>query len=178
MTPLAARPHRNPEVADLGRRFLAQLAEEEAALTRLRGCLLQVHHALCHGDSAALAAAFSWQSALADEAAGRQAQREQLQREAAGVLRIAPESFTLSLLCRRAPLKTRERLEAARDRLRALAALTADLHRRTTTLTAHCYHFLQNTLQDITGAGPCGTRYGPDGTPRAAGCGTLVEMRG
>jgi hypothetical protein len=115
---------------------------------------------------------------LAERAGEIRALREQLCGEWAAHHGTAPEAVSLRLLAQHGTDETREWLLQSRARLRELAGEVRDLNRGNVRLASHCHQFLQQVLQDFTGAARGSPCYGPTGTPRVPVCGALIEVRG
>lgn len=154
-------------------------ADREAdTLDGLRSSLLHVRAALVSHDMAALGDALALQAENQRAVDELRRSREALQRQSAAKLALEPATVTLRVLAAHIGGPDGERLGRERERLWRLGAEVERLNADNAVLARHGLDFMRNLLAVLTGGTPGGDGYGPDGTPRAAGCGSMLRVRG
>jgi hypothetical protein len=171
-------PPSRPRAEALAQVYLKHLDEERVVLETTLRALHQIRVALVHGGAMALNRALEEQAEPVRAGARLADRREDLRRELAVLLGIAPEAVTLQGLADLCPPNIRARLLEIRARLHQLAAEVDVVNRGNAVLVNHSLGFLEQLLSGITGSAGSGKRYGPAGAYQQPAWGSLVSARG
>ena len=154
-----------PQLAEL---CLGHVAREESSLREARDGLADLRSALVAGDPGRVRAALQRQVRVAVQCDGLRRERSQTSERLALKLGLDPDTVTLSQVANRLPAPWADRVAAARDRLRLLAADADALNRRNAKLVEQCRDFLAGLLDEFAAGDAAGRAPPPAPTGQPA----------
>ena len=157
--------------------FLQLLRVEEQLLRDAGTVLGGVHAALRRGDLAAVMAAGPEQEALAAALSSAESARATLLADLAFAAGVSPDGLTLAVLAAALPEPWAGEVQAARDRLVAVAAEVNDFRLRNANLISHLRSYFRGVLSTLT-AVDAPVRYGPSGMHLSPASGGVIQARG